>query len=114
MITTRNGAEALEHTCERIDALNPPPVEALIIADGCADDTLIVIRRHAPHATIIINNSAEVCCLSGCYDAAGEGRSCACPWMTTATPEQMDCIALVGRFFEETIEIPLRLAVGLT
>jgi hypothetical protein len=79
MITTRNRAEALEHICEMIAALNPPPVEVLITADGCADDKMNVIRRHAPHATVIINKSApRVFCLSGGYDAASEGRSCAC------------------------------------
>src|SRR6266481_6040467 len=59
MITTRDRAEALGRTCEIIAALDPPPVEVLITVDGCADDTMTVIRRHLPQAAVIINKNAR-------------------------------------------------------
>src|ERR1041384_556654 len=100
MITTRNRAEALERTCEIIAALNPPPVEVLIKADGCADDTKNVIRGHLPQATVIINKSARgsVACRDVMMRQAGGDLVFALD--DDSYPEQMDCIAVVRRFFE--------------
>jgi GT2 family glycosyltransferase len=101
MITTRNRAEALERTCETIAALNPPPVEVLITADGCADDTMNVIRRHAPHATVIINKRARgsVACRDFMMRQARADLVFA--FDDDSYPEQMDCIALVTHVFEK-------------
>ena len=101
MITTRNRAEALQRTCEIIAALNPQPVEVLITADGCADDTVNVIRRRLPHATVIVNKSARgsVACRDVMMRQARADLVFALD--DDSYPEQMDCIALVGRFFEE-------------
>src|SRR5438094_574526 len=101
MITTRNRAEALERTCEKIAALNPPPLEVLITADGCADDTMNVIRKHVPQATVIINKNARgsVPCRDVMMRQAKADLVFALD--DDSYPEQIDCIALVSRFFEE-------------
>jgi len=101
MITTRNRAEALERTCEIIAALIPPPVEVLITADGCADDTMNVIRRHVPHATVIINKNARgsVACRDVMIRQARADLVFALD--DDSYPEQMDCITLVSRLFGE-------------
>src|SRR5437899_1844020 len=101
MITTRNRAEALERTCEIIAALNPPPAEVLITADGCADDTMNVIRRHVPHATVIINKNARgsIACRDVMMRQARADLVFALD--DDSYPEQMDCIALISRFFEK-------------
>src|SRR5437879_13554461 len=101
MITTRNRAEALERTCEIIAAFNPPPVEVLITADGCADDTMNVIRRHVPYATVIINKNARgsVACRDVMMRQARADLVFALD--DDSYPEQMDCITLVSRFFEK-------------
>ncbi len=101
MITTRNRAEALQRTCEIIAALNPPPLEVLITADGYADDTINVIRRHVPRATVIINKNARgsVACRDVMMRQARADLVFALD--DDSYPEQMDCIALVSRFFEK-------------
>src|SRR6266699_4197441 len=101
MITTRNRAEALQRTCEIIAALSPPPAEVLITADGCADDTVNVIRRHLSHATVIVNKSARgsVACRDVMMRQARADLVFALD--DDSYPEQMDCIAVVSRFFEE-------------
>jgi GT2 family glycosyltransferase len=101
MITTRNRAEALERTCEMIATLNPPPVEVLITADGCTDDTMNVIRRHVPHATVIINKKARgsVACRDVMMRQAKADLVFALD--DDSYPEQMNCISLVSSFFEE-------------
>src|SRR6267154_414767 len=101
MITTRDRAEALQRTCEIIAALNPPPLEVLITADGCVDDTMNVIRKHAPYATVIINKSARgsVACRDVMMRQARADLVFALD--DDSYPEQMDCIALVSRFFEK-------------
>src|SRR5205814_6802760 len=101
MITTRNRAKALQRTCEIIAALNPPPVEVLITVDGCADDTVNVIQRHLPHATMIVNKSARgsVACRDVMMRQARADLVFALD--DDSYPDQVDCIALVSRFFEK-------------
>jgi len=101
MITTRNRAETLQRTCEIIAALSPPPAEVLITADGCADNTVNVIRRHLSHATVIVNKSARgsVACRDVMMRQARADLVFALD--DDSYPEQMDCIAVVSRFFEE-------------
>jgi GT2 family glycosyltransferase len=105
MITTRNRAEALQRTCEIIAALNPPPVEVLITADGCADDTVNVIRRHAPHATIIINKNARGSIASRDVMMRQTRADLVFALDDDSYPEQMDCIALVSRFFDRKAKL---------
>jgi GT2 family glycosyltransferase len=101
MITTRNRAEALERTCKIIAALNPPPVEVLITADGCADDTMNVIRERMPQATVIVNNNARGSVASRDVMMRQARADLVFALDDDSYPEQMDCIALVSRFFEE-------------
>jgi GT2 family glycosyltransferase len=100
MITTRNRAEALQRTCETIAALDPPPVEVLITADGCTDETVNVIRTHLSHATVITNKDARgsVACRDVMMRQAKADLVFALD--DDSYPERMDCIALVSRLFE--------------
>ena len=101
MITTRNRAEALERTCEIIAALDPPPLEVLITADGCADDTMNVIRKHLPQATVIINKDARGSIASRDVMMRQTRADLVFALDDDSYPEQMDCIGLVSRFFED-------------
>ena len=100
MITTRNRAEALQRTCEIIRALNPPPVEVLITADGCTDGTMNVIQSHLPHATVIINKNARgsVACRDVMMRQATTDLVLALD--DDSYPEQLDCITRILSFFE--------------
>ena len=102
MITTRNRAEDLQRTCEIIAALNPPPIEVLITADGCCvDNTMNVIRKHVPHAEVITNKNARGSV--ACRDVMMRRTRADLVFALDddSYPEQMDCIALVSRLFEK-------------
>src|SRR5438876_6170796 len=105
MITTRNRAEALQRTCEIIAALDPPPVEVLITTDGCADDPMNVIRRHLPHATVIINKNVRGSVASRDVMMRQAKADLVFALDDDSYPEQMDCIALISRFFEENTKL---------
>src|SRR5262249_40569952 len=101
MITTRNRAEALQHTCEIIAALNPPPFEVLIAADGCADDTIDVLRRQLQNGIAIINKKPRGSVAWRDVMMRQTRADLVSALDDDSFPEQMDCIRLVGRFFEE-------------
>jgi GT2 family glycosyltransferase len=101
MITTRNRAEPLQRTCDIIAALDPPPVEVLITADGCADDTMNIIQRHLPQATVIINKNARGSVSSRDVMMREARADLVFALDDDSYPEQMNCIALIGRFFEK-------------
>ena len=101
MITTRDRAEALGRTCEIIAALDPPPVEVLITVDGCADDTMTVIRRHLPQAAVIINKNARGSVASRNVMMRQAKADLVFALDDDSYPEQIDCIALISRFFEK-------------
>src|SRR5437868_8958050 len=101
MITTRDRAEVLGRTCEIIAALDPPPVEVLITVDGSADDTITVIRRHLPQAAVIINKNARGSVASRNVMMRQAKADLVFALDDDSYPQQMDCIALVSRFFEK-------------
>ncbi|HEY1662548.1 MAG TPA: glycosyltransferase [Verrucomicrobiae bacterium] len=59
MITTKNRAIDLQRTCQRLRQLNPSPLEVLITADGCTDDTIGVVKSEMPNARLIVNPSGK-------------------------------------------------------
>lgn len=59
MITTRNRCADLRRTGERLLKLNPQPLEILICADGCIDDTMAMLSCDFPMFTILENSPAQ-------------------------------------------------------
>jgi len=47
MITTKNRAADLQRTCRVLRTLNPAPLEILVTADGCTDDTIEMLKANA-------------------------------------------------------------------
>lgn len=55
MITTRNRVVDLARTCRVLRQLSPAPLEILITADGCTDDTVSFVKEEMPRAKLIVN-----------------------------------------------------------
>lgn len=58
IITTRNRKEDLHRTCAVLAAMQPPPDEVIICADGCTDGTVEFVREAHPGFRLLINDTA--------------------------------------------------------
>ncbi len=59
MIATRNRCDDLRRTAERLQRLHPQPLEVLICADGCTDDTLRMLQNDFPTFTVLVNTQSQ-------------------------------------------------------
>jgi GT2 family glycosyltransferase len=59
MIPTRDRVRDLEFTCGRLSKLEPAPIEVLICADGCTDDTCGMLARNFPQFKVLRNTDAR-------------------------------------------------------
>jgi GT2 family glycosyltransferase len=58
-IPTHNRRNDLQRTCAAISALQPPPDEVLVCADGCTDDTMEFLRANHPTFRVFENKPAR-------------------------------------------------------
>jgi GT2 family glycosyltransferase len=101
MITTRNRARELQHTMTNIAQAQPPPLELLVTADGCSDNTIELMQTAFPKITLIINQVGIGSVASRdrmIRDAKGD---VVLALDDDSYPEQRDCIATIVGFFVE-------------
>ena len=101
MITTKNRAMDLRRTCRVLQQLNPPPLEVLVTADGCSNDTLEVVKSVLPYARLILNERERGSVASRdrmIRDARGD---LVLALDDDSYPEQLDCIARIVPLFEQ-------------
>jgi len=101
MIATKNRASDLRRTCGVLRQLNPPPLEVLITADGCTDDTVKVAKREAPSARLFINNVSTGSVASRDRMMREAKGDLVLALDDDSYPEQLDCIERVVPFFEQ-------------
>src|SRR6266404_3170474 len=100
MITTRNRAGGLRRTCRALRELNPPPLEILITADGCTDDTVAVVNRELPKAKLIVNEPGRGSVASRDRMMREATGDLVLALDDDSYPEQLDCIARLVPIFE--------------
>ena len=107
MITTKNRAADLRRTLAVLRALNPAPLEILITADGCTDDTVATVRREMPDARLIVNET-------GCGSVASRDRmmreargDLVLALDDDSYPEQPDCLARIAPLFEQNPKLAI-------
>ncbi len=59
MIPTRDRVRELEFTCVELLKLDPVPMEVLICADGCTDETCVMLARNFPQFKVLRNTDAR-------------------------------------------------------
>ena len=101
MIATRNRASDLRRTCEVLRQLSPPPLEVLITADGCRDDTVKVAKREAPNARLFINDASTGSVASRDRMMREAKGDLVLALDDDSYPEQLDCIKGIVSFFEQ-------------
>lgn len=101
MITTRNRAADLKCTLKMIRQLAPRPLEVLITADGCTDDTVEVVKSEASDAKLIINERGRGSVAS--RDRMMREAKCDLVFALDddSYPEQLDCISRIIPLFEK-------------
>lgn len=107
MIATRNRAADLRRTLQTIRRLVPSPLEVLITADGCTDDTVQVVKSEAPDAKLIINEQGRGSVASRdrmMREAAGD---LILALDDDSYPEELDCINRIVPLFEQNARLAI-------
>ena len=101
MITTRNRAVDLQSTCRVLQQLDPAPLEILITADGCTDETVAMVKAELPNATLIVNEERQGSVASRDRMMREAHGDLVLALDDDSYPEQVDCIAEIVRLFED-------------
>lgn len=101
MITTKNRSADLRRTCRVLRELNPAPIEVLITADGCTDDTVEVVRAELPEATLIVNEEGRGSVFSRDAMLRRASGELVLALDDDSYPEQTDCIGRIVPAFKE-------------
>jgi GT2 family glycosyltransferase len=99
MITTRNRTADLRRTCQVLRDLNPAPLEILITADGCTDDTIEVVKREVPSAKLIVNEVGRGSVASRDRMMREARGDLVLALDDDSYPEQMNCLHLLSSIF---------------
>ena len=99
MITTHNRRSDLQRTLEVLAQLDPAPLEILVTADGCADDTVRFVREKYPETKLIVNFPGIGSVASRdrmIRDVAGD---LVLSLDDDSYPEQTDCLKQIAELF---------------
>jgi GT2 family glycosyltransferase len=101
MITTRNRAPELRRTRQILSRLDPAPLEVLITADGCSDDTVAVVKMELPKAKLIVNKTARGSVASRDRMMREAQGDLVLALDDDSYPERVDCIARFVPLFKQ-------------
>ena len=99
MITTRNRSADLRRTLQVLRALNPAPLEVLITADGCTDDTIEMVKLEAPGSRLWINEVGRGSVASRDRMMREARGDLVLALDDDSYPEQPDCLARISTLF---------------
>lgn len=110
MITTRNRAADLRRTCRVLRELNPAPLEILITADGCTDDTVQFVKAEMEKAgsrniKLIINETSKGSVASRDRMMREARGDLVLALDDDSYPEQLDCISHFVPLFEKRSQL---------
>ncbi len=100
MITSRNRREDLLRTCKVLQRLDPPPIEVLITADGCTDDSAELVKEEMPNAVLIINEISKGSIASRVQMMKIARGDLVLSLDDDSYPEQLDCLTYMAEIFE--------------
>jgi len=101
MITTKNRSFDLIKTLNVLKRLDPQPLEVMITADGCTDDTVKIVKSELPAARLIINQEGLGSVASRdrmMREAVGD---LVLALDDDSYPEQLDCLKTLKELFEK-------------
>jgi len=105
MITTKDRIADLRRTCQILQQLDPPPLEMLITADGCKDDTVEVVKAEVPNAKLIVNTQRKGSVASRDRMMREARGDLVLALDDDSYPEQLDCIVRLIPIFEHLAQL---------
>jgi GT2 family glycosyltransferase len=99
-IATRNRRDDLARTCAVLQALQPPPDEVLVCADGCTDGTVEFVREQYPGVRLIVHEQARGSIPSRNELAAATACDVFVSLDDDSYPIETDAIARIRALFE--------------
>jgi GT2 family glycosyltransferase len=110
MITTKNRVEDLKRTIRVLQQLSPPPLEILITADCCTDETVQVVKAEMEKAEsrniqLIINETSKGSVASRDRMMREARGDLVLALDDDSYPEQLDCIARFVPLFEQNLKL---------
>jgi len=107
MITTKNRSVDLTKTLNVLKGLDPQPMEVLITADGCSDDTVEMVTRELPSARLIINQEGMGSVASRDRMMREAKGDFVLALDDDSYPEQVDCLATLQELVEESPQLAI-------
>ena len=101
MITTLNRVDELRRTLPKVEALEPPPYEIWVVADGCTDETVDYVRQYHPEVKLIEHEQS-----TGSVESRRQVMEQVSGELVLALdddsyPEQSDCLKKLGGLFAD-------------
>jgi GT2 family glycosyltransferase len=112
MITTKNRSIDLSKTLEVLRGLDPQPLEVLITADGCSDDTVLMLEREKLKSEIknlrLIINDVGLGSVASRDRMMREAKGdLVLAIDDDSYPEQMDCLKTLQELFEKSPKLSI-------
>ena len=112
MITTRNRAADLRRTCRVLRKLNPAPLEILITADGCMDETIQLVKAEMEKAEsrnikLIVNETGRGSVASRDRMMREARGDLVLALDDDSYPEQADCLTHIAALFEHNPKLAI-------
>ena len=101
MITTKNRAKDLRKTCQVLREMEPAPLEVLVTADGCTDDTVNAVKAELPEAKLIVNETGRGSVASRDRMMREARGDLVLALDDDSYPEQADCLRRIAPLFEQ-------------
>ena len=101
IITTKNRVHELRRTCAVLKQLVPAPLEILITADGCADDTVTFVQTGMPSTRLFINEEGKGSIASRDHMIRAAQGDLILSLDDDSYPQEPDCLATIAALFAQ-------------
>ena len=107
MITSLNRSDELLRTLPKVEALDPPPAEIWVVADGCTDDTVKCIQRHHPQVKLIEHEKSMGSVASRVEVMGQVSGDLVLALDDDSYPQQKDCLGRLSEWFEQNPKLAI-------
>lgn len=112
MITTKNRAGDLMRTLAVLGRLNPAPLEVIVTADGCTDNTVELVKAEIekgemPNLNFIVNEAGKGSVASRDHMMREAKGDLVLALDDDSYPEQFDCLAKIILLFESNRKLAI-------